>query len=164
MSHTHLVSDRMMGLVKRMRRANKFALVSSGAIVIVGFALLLNAAALAQQTYEGQWLIEAKPQSEKFNLSLRYHISKNKPDDNSGFNSNTSFDIALAQLSGLTPAQVMSATGGNVQFQLRRDPGDLNFEGWFKEGHGAGHFVFASSATARATPRPSSAPLTRAPP
>src|ERR1041384_2809093 len=107
MRQTDPVSDRMKELVERFRRANTSVVVTASAIAIAGLALLFNAAALAQQTYEGQWLIEAKPQSEKVNLSLRYHIGKNKADNNFGFNSNTSFDIALAQFSGLTQAQMM---------------------------------------------------------
>ena len=114
MRHTHPIPARMMALVARVRRVNSVALASACGIAIAGLALLFNSAALAQQTYEGQWLIEAKPQSEQVNLSLRYHIGKNKADNNFGFNSNTSFDIALAQFSGLTQAQMMSATGGHV--------------------------------------------------
>jgi len=30
-----------------------------------------------------------------------------------------------------------------VQFQLKRDAGAFNFEGWFKDGNGSGHFIFA---------------------
>src|SRR6185437_11045661 len=154
-------SDRTVARIAGLWRANRFALSIGAVVAIASVAFLLNRAAFAQQTYEGQWLIETKPQSEKVNLSLRYHTGKNKPDDNFGFNSNTSFDIAPAQFSGLTQAQMMSATGAHVEFQLRRDPGDLNFEGWFKEGHGAGHFVFAPSAsfsgelTKRGFPAPS---------
>jgi hypothetical protein len=140
------LSDPIMAVITRLRRVNKSALLIGAAILVLGLAFVLDKTARAQQTYTGQWLIEAKPGAEKVNLSLRYHVARNKPDDNSGFNSNTTYDIALAQLSGLTSAQVMSASGGHVEFQLRRDPGDLNFEGWFKDGHGAGHFVFVPNA------------------
>ena len=45
---------------------------------------------------------------------------------------NTGFDVTLDQLAGLTREQVMSSTGTNVHFQLKRDAGTFNFEGWFK--------------------------------
>src|SRR5207247_10614641 len=35
--------------------------------------------------------------------------------------------------------------GSAVQFQIRRDAGAFNCEGWFREGKGSGHFVFAGS-------------------
>ena len=38
----------------------------------------------------------------------------------------------------------MSA-GSHVQFQLIRDAGTFNCEGWFKDGKGSGHFVFSAS-------------------
>jgi uncharacterized protein (UPF0335 family) len=34
-----------------------------------------------------------------------------------------------------------------VRFQLKRDAGTFNFEGWFKEGNGSGHFTFAPSSS-----------------
>ena len=34
------------------------------------------------------------------------------------------------------------SSGTNVRFQLKRDAGTFNFEGWFKEGNGSGHFTF----------------------
>jgi len=45
-------------------------------------------------------------------------------------------------LSGLSREQAMSG-GAHVQFQLKRDAGAFNFEGWFKDGNGSGHFIFA---------------------
>src|SRR5690242_10364308 len=127
MRQTSHFFGRVIATIGRFGRRNKLAVLSSAAVVVVGLSFLWHVTALAQQKYEGQWLIEAKPGSDKVNLSLHYHTGKNKPDDGFGFNSNTSFDIAPSQFSGLTEAQVMSATGGHVEFQLRRDPGDLNF-------------------------------------
>jgi hypothetical protein len=40
----------------------------------------------------------------------------------------------------------MSRSGTNVQFQLKRDAGTFNFEGWFKDGNGSGHFTFTPSS------------------
>jgi hypothetical protein len=96
-------------------------------------------AAGVQTSFAGQWLIEFKTGEEKVQISLRYQReSKN------GFGfSNNSFDIAPGELQGLTREQAMSSAGGRVQFQLRRDAGTFNCEGWFKDGNGSGHFVFS---------------------
>src|SRR5436853_1983146 len=37
--------------------------------------------------------------------------------------------------------------GTNVNFQLKRDAGTFNFEGWFKEGNGSGHFTFTPNSS-----------------
>lgn len=118
-----------------------------GALILATVSsLLLTSAARAQQAYSGQWLIDAKPQAEKVHLNLRYRRSEKKDGSEPDFNNSTSFDIPIAQLSGLTPPQIMSAAGGQVKFQLVRDAGTVDCEGWFKEGHGAGHFVFTPNA------------------
>ena len=72
----------------------------------------------------------------------------------SGFSyNNHGFNVTLDQLSGLTREQVMSATGTNVRFQLKRDAGTFNFEGWFKEGNGSGHFTFSPNSSFAANSR-----------
>ena len=53
--------------------------------------------------------------------------------------------VTLDRLRGLSQPQIMSA-GSNVQFQLVREAGTFNCEGWFKDGKGSGHFVFSPSA------------------
>src|SRR5260370_41064681 len=58
----------------------------------------------------------------------------------SGYSSH-GFQIDPGRFSGLSREQAMSG-GTHVQFQLKRDAGTFNFEGWFKEGNGSGHFTF----------------------
>jgi hypothetical protein len=61
----------------------------------------------------------------KLQLTMRYQRRGNR-----GFSySNTGFGVTLDQLVGLTREQVMSASGTNVRFQLKRDAGTFNFEG-----------------------------------
>jgi hypothetical protein len=95
-----------------------------------------------QDSAASQWLIEYKTGEEKVHLTLRY---VRKRDDHSGY-SNTGFMISPDQLTGLTREQAMSA-GTHVQFQLKRDAGTFNFDGWFKEGNGSGHFTFTPNSS-----------------
>src|SRR5688572_26342705 len=83
------------------------------------------------QTTANQWLIEFKTDEAKVYLTMRYRRERD-----SGFShSITGFGIGLDQLTGLTREQVMSASGNVVRFQLKRDAGTFNFEGWFREGN-----------------------------
>ncbi len=98
----------------------------------------------AQDSYTGQWIIEPARGTSSLQLTLTYSAEKSGSKWGRG-SSITSFGIAPEQLRGLTQAQMMAA-GSNVQFQLVRDAGTFNCEGWFKGGKGSGHFVFASNA------------------
>ncbi|MGA9769498.1 MAG: hypothetical protein WBV94_10685 [Blastocatellia bacterium] len=98
----------------------------------------------AQDSYTGQWIIEPERASNQLQLTLTYSAEKSGSKWGRG-SSITSFGIAPEQLRGLTQSQMMAA-GSNVQFQLVRDAGTFNCEGWFKQGKGSGHFQFASNA------------------
>ena len=92
-----------------------------------------------QESTINQWLIEFRNSEAKLQLTMRY---RRKGD--TGFSySNTGFGVTLDQLTGLQREQVLSTTGTNVRFQLKRDAGTFNFEGWFKDGNGSGHFTFS---------------------
>lgn len=93
----------------------------------------------ADDAYTGQWIIEPSRQAGWLHLTLTYSNEKRGRGQ-----SITSFKLAPDGLRGLSQAQMMSA-GTNVQFQLVRDAGTFNCEGWFKEGRGSGHFVFAAN-------------------
>lgn len=94
------------------------------------------------QESTNQWLIEFRPSETKLQLTMRYRRQRD-----TGFSyNNTGFGVTLDQLAGLTREQVLSSTGTNVRFQLKRDAGTFNFEGWFKEGNGSGHFTFSPNS------------------
>ena len=95
-----------------------------------------------QETGTAQWLIEFRTGETKVHIEMRY---ERKSEKGTGF-SNHGFQIDPSQLSGLTREQAMSG-GTPVQFQLKRDAGTFNFEGWFKEGNGSGHFTFMPDRT-----------------
>src|SRR2546423_9992869 len=126
------------------------ALLSFAAVCAVSFVLLVGRPTGAQEAFTGQWLVEPTKQADSVHLTLRYRSWKdsNKDDDEKwhSYNNSTSFDIARANLLGLTPTQMSSTTGNNVRFQLRRDAGTLDCEGWFKDGQGSGHFAFTPDA------------------
>ena len=79
-----------------------------------------------QELGTGQWLIEYRTGEEKVQITMRY---ERKSEKGSGFSSH-GFSIDPARFSGLTREQAMSG-GTHVQFQLKRDAGTFNFEGWF---------------------------------
>jgi hypothetical protein len=116
--------------------------------LVAMLALLWACYPVAQTSYSNpqeptinQWMIEYQAGDAKAQLTLRYSRQRS----NGGYSDhNTSFGIALDQLTGLTRDQVMSS-GTNVQFQLKRDAGTFICEGWFKEGNGSGHFTFSPS-------------------
>ena len=96
-----------------------------------------------QESTVNQWLIEFKTTKAEVQLTMRYRRERD-----GGFSySNTGFGITLDQLVGLTREQVMSTSGTNVSFQLKRDAGTFNFEGWFKDGNGSGHFTFTPNSS-----------------
>jgi hypothetical protein len=97
----------------------------------------------AQTTYTGQWIIEPARETSQLQLTLTYSTERVGGHRGRG-DSITSFGLVPEQLRGLTQAQMMSA-GATVQFQIVRDAGTFNCEGWFKGGKGSGHFVFAGN-------------------
>ena len=96
---------------------------------------------VAEVSYTGQWMAEFRTGEELVQFSLRYESHGRH---GHGY-SNNGFNVAPSQLQGLTREQAMSG-GTHVQFQLKRDAGTFNCEGWFKEGQGSGHYVFSPDA------------------
>lgn len=88
--------------------------------------------------FTGQWLIEPTRDPSLLNLTLMYRHKEGR-----GQNI-TSNSLSATQLRGLSSAQ-MSSAGTNVEFQLVRDAGTFNCEGYFKDGRGSGHYTFAAN-------------------
>lgn len=57
-------------------------------------------------------------------------------------NSMNGDSMSLSSFAGLTAAQVNAATMTPVNFSMRREAGNLEFEGTFRNGKGAGQFTF----------------------
>ena len=98
-------------------------------------------AAAAQEAMTGEWIIESKAGSD----SLYLTVQRGGNGNGRHFHSTSSFDIKQDSLKGLNQATMQSNTGSPVQFQIVRDAGTFNCEGWFKNGNGSGHFSFAAS-------------------
>src|SRR5262249_3263454 len=117
-----------MFTTNRLGRTTLTALIS---FVVVGCLFQTR----AQDAHSGQWIIDTTRGSNRYQLTLNY------PSNKRGFGNNiTSFNLSPDRLQGLTSAQIMS-TGAPVQFQIVRDAGTFNCEGYFKEGKGSGTFV-----------------------
>src|SRR5678815_1046065 len=96
-----------------------------------------------QSITSSQWLIEYSTTDNKLQLTMRYRRTRD-----TGFSYNDSgFNVTLEQLTGLTREQLLSQAGTNVRFQLKRDAGTFDFEGWFRQGNGSGHFAFTPNSS-----------------
>src|ERR1044072_1836269 len=138
-THEKINSARKL-LIVCARRSSAF--VAAAILLTISLSIFQ---ARAQDSYTGQWIVEPARGTSMLQLTLSYSSGKSAGKWGRG-NSITSFGIAPEQLQVLTQAQ-MSSAGSSVQFQLIRDAGTFNCEGWFKGGKGSGHFVFAPSAT-----------------
>src|SRR5438105_1217566 len=112
--------------------------------IICGFALL---AVRAENTHTGQWIIErCTDKLGTLQLTLRYsERGDNERNDSwgrwGGWDSTQSHSIDLADLTGLTDADLKSA-GTHVKFKIIHDAGTLENDGWFANGKGSGHFDY----------------------
>src|SRR5215213_5738819 len=92
--------------------------------------LLIAATAFAQT--EGTWTATTRDTKEG-----RIHINMARGNWNnfgSSFNTNA--------FTGLSEAQINAATQTPVRFELRREAGTIAFDGFFRNGKGAGEFTF----------------------
>jgi hypothetical protein len=136
--HDHGVDYEFTCEVKEM---NNLARIIGTVVKCLGDVLeeSLKSSNAAQSRFAGQWTLEIDSFNRvpgRVSLSLQY-------ENKSGGHSDHSQMIAREQLQGLSEDQAMSS-GASVQFQIRRDAGVFNCEGWFREGKGSGHFVFVS--------------------
>jgi beta-lactamase regulating signal transducer with metallopeptidase domain len=92
-------------------------------------------AAATEMMQEGSGTWEIRPSDAKDTVHLRL-VERN---------SSSGSNVPIAQLEGLTSAQ-LTGTGGPVQFRVRRDAGTFTFEGVIRNGVGAGTFAFAPDA------------------
>src|SRR5215510_11035366 len=113
------------------------AFLLSGIVAIIGLmtftAAPRRALSSAQNTITGQWIVSPSKADGFVQLTLR----STGPD----WNINSSTSVPLSQLRGLTAAE-MRADGGTTRFEIVRDAGTLQCEGWFKNGRGSGTFAF----------------------
>src|SRR5262245_5085360 len=141
-----------MFTTNRLERTTLTALIS---FVVVGCLFQTR----AQDARSGQWIIDTTRGSNQYQLTLNYPSTKR------GFGNNiNSFSLSPDRLQGLTSAQITSS-GSSVRFQIVRDAGTFNCEGWFKDGKGSGSFVltpnpaFAAELQKRGLTAPTDAQL-----
>lgn len=117
--------------------------------LLVCFALLiatanslsgLTAAQSGQSAATGEWLVATKA-----NKSGEVHITFHRQSEK-GSLMMTSIDVPLGELPGLTP-KTESSTKVEVNFNIVREAGTFACEGFFRQGKGAGLWMF--------TPNPS---------
>jgi len=97
-------------------------------------ALLVASAPVASadpHATTGSWTAVAENRDDHFEFSMQF-----------GRHENSGNRFKISDFSGLTAAQVHSATSQSVTFELRREAGTIAYEGLFKNGEGAGTFTF----------------------
>jgi hypothetical protein len=104
------------------------------AISVAAAGVLCAALAQNRSPLTGQWTLGGSTTQDKLQLTIS-RTSANH-------NTNSSSPIALSELRGLTQAQLSSA-GSNVRFEIARDAGTMQFEGFVRNGGGGGTFVFS---------------------
>jgi hypothetical protein len=107
--------------------------------ILAAGILFLTASASSAAAVEGTWTAKIRGES-VVELSVSY-----------GNNNHTSVHandgrLQLSDLSGLSPAAVMSSSQTPVAFELQREAGRVRFEGSFRDGKGSGHFEFIPDA------------------
>ena len=105
-------------------------------ILTTASALLLAVAAPAFAEISGAWTASTAQDKPG-----RVHVNLTR-----GHTSNMGQTMNVADLRGISDAQIHSAAQTPVQFRLEREAGTVAFEGVFKRGKGAGTFSFAPSA------------------
>jgi hypothetical protein len=103
---------------------------------VVALVLLMTLPPLATaagKTITGSWTVTApeKP-DDRLELSMRF-----------GRHENSGNRLTIGDFSGLSAAQMRSATQVDVAFELRREAGTVAYQGLFKAGNGAGTFTFS---------------------
>jgi hypothetical protein len=91
----------------------------------------------AQEAITGEWIINAKPGTDSVHLTIQRNEGRH-------MNMNSTDNIRPESIRGLSQA-MMAGSGSPVQFQIVRDAGTFDCEGWFKAGRGSGHFTFTPS-------------------
>lgn len=100
-------------------------------LVFCVFTLALAQASSAAEDFKGTWTIAPSKQPGQVHLALMHRMQ--------GGSSHHESDWPASALQGLD-----LAAGGkrDVQFNIVRDAGRFNCEGYLNDGKGAGHFVF----------------------
>ncbi|HEX7175475.1 MAG TPA: hypothetical protein VF240_09475, partial [Pyrinomonadaceae bacterium] len=124
-----LVLPAMLGLVSTPHAAHA---AMSADDASAAAAVVTNTLGV-QERFEGQWLIDFTQRADgRVQLTLRYRNEKGTKGDSDGWNWNDSFGIDASQLHGLARETAMSAAGTSVRFQIKRDAGAIDCEGWFR--------------------------------
>jgi hypothetical protein len=109
-------------------------------ILAAAFALLTTFAAHAE-AIRGAWTMTPTPVADLVQVNLtRDHSQWGE-------------SMPLSAFSGLSAASMNSTSDSRVQFALRRDAGTVNFDGWFRDNEGVGHFTFVPNENYLATLR-----------
>jgi len=117
-------------------------LVSLLLLSLLGLAAF--AAFALDPAYNGQWMVDPSRDPAKVQLTFRY--TDPTSDWNGSWGSSSwGHTILRSELPGISDQDLKSG-GTKVSFQIVRDAGTFNCEGWAANGAASGHFTFAPNA------------------
>src|SRR5215831_14681612 len=93
--------------------------------IISIFCYASTAIMSTQATMSGEWILEMRPGSDLVYFSIHRRSER-------GGNFSSSSDIRADSIKGLNAA-LSAGNGSAVSFQVIRDAGTFNCEGWFKQ-------------------------------
>ncbi|HVS30523.1 MAG TPA: hypothetical protein VMS98_03615 [Thermoanaerobaculia bacterium] len=109
-------------------------------LIVAALTLILAAGTASAETLRGSWTGSSE-EAGKIHLNVARKHSQNGQ------------TFATSAFSGLSEAQIRSASSIPVQFAMNREAGNFSFEGTFKDGYGGGAFTFTPSASYLSTIR-----------
>ena len=115
-------------------RGNGGRMLALAGLLALILMALFGSAVFAQEPIRGRWFLELPPVDGEVELSMHRKTGR-------GGRSQSSFDIPLGQLRGFSPPA--SSTDSPVRFQLVRDAGTFQFDGYADLRGGSGSFEFS---------------------
>ena len=107
------------------------------------FIAILLCAGAAYGEVRGSWTASTDDEKDG---RIHFNINRRK-----NWNSGNTFSIS--RFTGLTAAQIHATAQTPVQFQMRSEAGNIDFDGFFRGGDGAGQFTFTPNPNYFATLR-----------
>jgi hypothetical protein len=112
-------------------------------LILCAIAVCFSAYAATADVRSGVWTATLRD-DDPSTLELSLFQGKSRANEWRGFNNIMSFEVPIAEVTGLSASDIGSSAA-NVQFTMARPAGTIRFEGRFADGNGAGNFRFTQN-------------------